>query len=351
MKFLNLLAVSVLLASTAANAMDVSGVTVNGEVSADYSFFSNNQTLPYFDGATDSTYRLNKAQLLFKKETEQVSFLARLAYAPGTPTAGAHVANFEQMELFYKFMPNFHIGAGRFLTTMGFESLLKSENAFYTPTIAYQSIIPGYGEGVRAKYVMGEELTVSLTNMNRANDPSLGEDNNSKATELSATGIVAGKLTWFAGYQMGTNEPATGTRDERTATSIWASYKLMDNMTVAATYDAKTSKPEDASMNWSNAISALVTYKMDRNNFGLRWEHLEGASTLTSGAAAGLTDYAANKIDSITVADRFNLTENLDAIAEIRYDMGDEETFADADGVANQEKTAWGATLGVLAHF
>jgi len=348
-KFSKMLAVSVLLATTAANAMDVAGVTVNGELSTDYSFFSNNEAIPYADGAVDSAYRLNKGQLLLKKETEQVSFLSRLTYST-TPVAGNNAVAMEQVELFYKFMPNLHIGVGRFLTTMGYESLLKTENAFYNPTIAYQSIIPGYGEGIRAKYVKGEDLTVTLTNMNRANDASLSEDNNSKATELSATGVM-GAATWFAGYQMGTNNPAAGQRDDRTATSIWATYKLMDNMLVGATYDAKTSKLEDASMNWSNAFSALVTYKMDRNNFGLRWEHVEGASTLTSGASAGLTDYAANKIDSITATDKFNLTENLDLIAELRYDMGDEDTFADSDGVANQEKTAWMGTFGVLAHF
>ncbi|MNS73367.1 hypothetical protein D3C72_1068050 [compost metagenome] len=348
MKFSKYLAVSILLATTAANAMDVSGVTVNGEVSADYSFFQDQQVIPYVDGAQDNAYRLNKAQLLFKKETEQISFLGRIAYST-SPVAGQNVANLEQVELFYKLMPNVHVGAGRFLTTMGYESLLKTENYFYNNTIAYQAIVPGYGEGVRAKYVKGEDLTVTLTSMNRANEATLGEDNNSKATELSATGAMD-KMTWFAGYQMGTNNPAAGQRDDRTATSIWAQYK-MDNMLAALTFDSKTSKLEDAGLNWSSAFSGLITYGYNMHNFGLRWEHLEGASTLTSGSSTGLTDYAANKIDSITATDKIALNENLNAYVEFRYDMADEDSFKDSKGVANEMKTAWMGTLGVLAHF
>ncbi|WP_374031882.1 outer membrane beta-barrel protein [Bdellovibrio bacteriovorus] len=210
MKIPMLLSALLVLGSFSAQAAEISGLTVNGEVAFDYSFLSTKDTaMQNSDGVTNEAYRLRNAQVLISKETEQVYFVTRLNYAPtayqSSPTDNK-TANFgmlDQAEIFYKAMPNLYIGFGRFLTTMGYESLMKYENAFYSNTIAYQSIVPGYGEGLRAKYVAGDWLTATLSTYNQAAYGAFGEDYSpTKTTELSATGKAAG-LTMVCGLLSG----------------------------------------------------------------------------------------------------------------------------------------------------
>jgi hypothetical protein len=340
-----------MLASVSAHAVDVSGISMKGEVYFDYNAFDNqSNAMPNVGGAKNDEFRLNTAQILITKETEKISFMTRLAYQPtdivnnqGATAADQtrskyDIGTLDQMELFYKVMPNLQIGFGRFLTTMGYESLLKSENVTYGNTIAYQAIVPGYGEGLRAKYVANEMLTATVTSMNKVYDPSLGENNNSKATEASVTGTM-GALTWFGGYQFGTNNVA-GVRDDVTVTSIWASYKLAENILGAITFDNKTSKLDNESLNWSSSYSAVGSYGIGINNLALRWEHVEGAGSIS---------YAADKIDSITLTDKVTLTENLKLYAEIRNDISNDDAFLDKDGDAT--KSVLMGTLGAVASF
>ena len=185
-----LIAGLLIMCGFSAQAVEISGLTVNGEVAFDFNFLSTKSTaMPYTDGVNNEAYRLRNAQVLISKETDQIYFLTRLAYTPttyvsavdttGPTTVTSSTNNFgalEQAEIFYKPMQNLYVGFGRFLTTMGYESLMKYENAFYTTTIAYQSIVPGYGEGLRAKYVAGDWLTATLSTYNQALYGAFGDD-------------------------------------------------------------------------------------------------------------------------------------------------------------------------------
>jgi hypothetical protein len=339
-----------------AHAADVGGITVNGEISFDYNFLSSgNQTaIPNVGGATNEGYRLNTAQILLKKETEQVSFLSRLAYsqvnidstdsATGTSTARQNMGTLDQVEIFYKVVPSLQIGFGRFLTTMGYESLLKGENATYGNTIAYQTLVPGYGEGLRAKYTLNEYFTATASTYNRAKFSQWAEDYSpTKATEVSVTGTVAG-FTWFAGYLFGKDgpdAPATTGTIERTSGDAWVSYKFMDNLLLAITYDSLTTNIDDAGTNWSDSASAIVTYGWGMNNLALRYEMVRGAMHIGYGAA--------DTVNSITLTDKIALNDTLNLYVEYRADQADEDAFVDTDGVAT--KNASIVTLGALAHF
>ena len=339
-----------------AHAVDVSGIAVNGEISFDYNFLSSgNQTaVPNVGGATNEAYRLNTAQILLKKETEQISFLGRLAYtqvnvdgtdtATGTTTTRQNMGTLDQVEIFYKALPSLQVGFGRFLTTLGYESLLKGENATYGNTIAYQQLVPGYGEGLRAKYTLNEYFTATASTYNRMKFSQWGEDYSpTKATELSATGTVAG-LTWFAGYLFGKDgddtTPLTGTT-ERSSGDAWVSYKFMDNLSLAITYDSLTTNVNDAGTNWSDSASAIVTYGWGMNNFALRYEMVRGAMHIGYGAS--------DTVNSITVSDKIVMNENLNLYVEYRADQADEDSFKDRDGAAT--KNASIVTLGALARF
>lgn len=338
-----------------AHAVDVSGIAVNGEISFDYNFLSSgNQTaVPNVGGATNEAYRLNTAQILLKKETEQISFLSRLAYtqtnydvtdSAGTSTSKANIGTLDQVEIFYKALPSLQVGFGRFLTTLGYESLLKGENATYGNTIAYQTLVPGYGEGLRAKYTLNEYFSATASTYNRMKFSQWGEDYSpTKATELSATGTVAG-LTWFAGYLFGKDgddtTPLTGTT-ERASGDAWVSYKFMDNLSLAITYDSLTTNVNDAGTNWSDSASAIVTYGWGMNNFALRYEMVRGAMHIGYGAS--------DTVNSITISDKIVMNENLNLYVEYRADQADEDSFVDTDGAAT--KNASIITLGALAKF
>jgi hypothetical protein len=339
-----------------AHAADIGGLTANGEISFDYNFLSSgNQTaaVPNVGGATNEAYRLNTAQILLKKETEQISFLSRLAYsqvnidstdsATGTTTSRQNMGTLDQVEIFYKVNPSLQVGFGRFLTTLGYESLLKGENATYGNTIAYQTLVPGYGEGLRAKYTLNEYFTATASTYNRAKFSQWAEDYNpTKATEVSATGTVAG-FTWFAGYLFGkdgSDAPAIGTT-ELSSGDAWFSYKFLDNLSLAITYDSLTKNVNEAGTNWSDSASAIVTYGWGMNNLALRYEMVRGAMHIGYGAA--------DVVNSITVSDKIVMNENLNLYFEYRADQADEDSFVDSDGAAT--KNASILTLGARPRF
>lgn len=345
-----IIAAMMIMGTASANAADISGITVNGEVAFDYNFLSSKDAaIPNTEGATNEAYRLNKAQVLLRKETDQISFLGRLVHTPtqyspdGASTAKAYFGVLDQMELFYKVNANLQIGFGRFLTTMGYESLLRYENAFYNNTIAYQAIIPGYGEGLRAKYIAGDWLTATLSTYNQFNYGAIGEDYApTKATELSVTGILD-NFTWFAGYLTGTDKavaPETGKKDN-SSSSVWGSYKFMDNLILTVTYDSRTFKFEDSHTHWADSLSTVITYGLGIHNLGLRYEMVRGGNEIGYETA--------DKVNSITVNDKIALNENLNLYVEFRADHADKDVFFDKDGGPTAD--AQMITLGALAHF
>ncbi|WP_415062359.1 outer membrane beta-barrel protein [Bdellovibrio sp.] len=351
MNILKILIVNLLMGSSIAYAADIAGITVNGEVGFDYNFLSTkSKAIPYTGDATNETYRLNQAQALLKKETDQISFLGRLVYVPtqyskdGTTNNKANLGTLDQVEVFYKATPKLQIGFGRFLTTMGYESLLKSENATYNNTIAYQSIVPGYGEGLRAKYVATDWLIVTLSTYNQTTYSVFGEDYTpTKTTELSLTGVL-GNFTWFAGYLLGTDAavaPTTGTVD-KSSSSVWACYKILDNLMVAVTYDSYTRKNETSHTQWADSASTIITYGIGMHNFAVRYEMVRGANEIGYGAA--------ETVNSTTISDKLALNDNFKIYLEYRMDQADKEVFFDTDGLVTK-KEAGLFTLGALASF
>ncbi|MGE5086841.1 MAG: outer membrane beta-barrel protein [Bacillota bacterium] len=344
----------IIFSSVSAHALDIGGITVNGEAAFDYNFLSGkDNTIPFTGAAENDTYRLNITQILLKKETDQVSFLSRLVYNPTTYSNTAladsksNFGTLDQVEVFYKVLPSLHIGFGRFLTTMGYESLLKSENAFYGNSIAYQAIVPGYGEGLRAKYIAGEWLTATVSTYNQSTYNAFGDDYKpTKTTEVSATGLL-GPVTWFAGYFFGKDGKLPANRAENTASSVWASYKIIDDLLVAVTYDSRTRTPDTGVAGWSDSTSAIITYKLWMNNFGVRYEMVRGAMHLAEG---GTNVYgSADKVDSLTLTDKIALNDNFKVYAEYRADHADQKSFKDDGGNSTEYSNIF--TLGAVASF
>ncbi|WP_413583326.1 outer membrane beta-barrel protein [Bdellovibrio sp. HCB288] len=351
-----------LLTSSSVFAADIGGITVNGEIAFDYTYNSTggNPTVaggtevPFSGAAQDGTYRLNTTQILAKKETDKLSVLARLVFNPITyeSAPGSSSKNnfgiLDQVEVYYKPLPNLYIGAGRFMTTMGYESVLRSENIFYNYSIGFQGITPGYGEGLRAKYIVNDLLTATLSTYNQSNYNMYGDDYTpTKTTEMSVNGTM-GDLQWFAAYYFGKDAgTAANDRVQNAASNVWASYRITENLLAAVTYDSKTYSTDLGTSGWSDSTIGLISYKLWNNTLSARYEMIRGAMHLSEG---GLTVYnGADKVNSLTLSDKIGLSENFNAYVEFRADEADEQAFKDSDN--NPTKYAHMLTLGALASF
>ncbi len=336
----------------------LSGITAQGEADFEYNFFSSGKNAyPASANAQDEQYRFNSAQVILKKETQDLSFFARLMYMPievTTPT-GTNKSNFgtlDQLEIYYKINPAWSVGFGRLCSTLGFESAMKVENILYGNTVAYQGIVPGYNEGARLKFNPGEWLAVTLSSYNRSAYNQFGDDLvSTKTTELSATGI-SGRFLWFAGYYSGkdASTTVTGSAVEKSTTNIWVTYKFSDDFSWSASYDNRTQTPEGETLNFAQSISSQMGYTLGKHTLGLRYENILGAGELDSlNGTVGTFYPGADKVEVWTVGDKYNLSEHLKVYLEFRQDHADQDVLKDSDGTATDH--AHMITLGAIAHF
>ncbi|MBO9665546.1 MAG: outer membrane beta-barrel protein [Bdellovibrio sp.] len=353
----SIIALSALL-GIPAHAIDISGITAQGEAAFDYNFLSSGSNpYPASGGALNDQYHFHSAQLILTKETEELSLFARLAYVPTEYTSPAgntksNIGTLDQLEVYYKIAPEWSVGGGRLCSTLGFESALKNENAFYANTVAYQGIVPGYNEGMRLRFNPGEFLAVSLSTYNRSTYNQFGDDYTpTKTTELSATG-VAGRFLWFAGYYTGTDtDPVTPTlKIDKSTSNIWATYKFSDNFTWSVSYDARTQTPDGGSQIYAQSISSQMVYVWDKHSIGLRYESVLGAGELDAlNNSTGAYYTGTDKANVWTLGDKFKLSEHLKVYVEYRHDSADQEVLTNDKGDLTKELHM--ITLGAVAHF
>ncbi|MEK2690188.1 outer membrane beta-barrel protein [Bdellovibrio sp. GT3] len=336
----------------------LSGITVQGEAAFEYNFMSSGgNTYPASAGALNEQYRFNSAQVILKKDTDQLSFLARLMYMPievSTPggTSKNSFGTLDQLEIYYNINAAWSAGFGRLCSTLGFESAMRAENVFYQNTVAYQSIVPGYNEGLRLKFNPGEWLAVTLSSYNRSAYNQYGDEMaTTKTTELSATGI-AGRFLWFAGYYAGKDASATipGSSVAKATTNIWTTYKVSDEFNVSVSYDSRAQTPDGLSESYAQSLSAQGSYILGGHTLGLRYESILGAGEMDSLNATVDTFYpGADKVEVWSVGDKFKLNDNLNVYLELRQDLADQEIMKDSDGGPTDRSTM--ITLGAIAHF
>ncbi|UYL08945.1 outer membrane beta-barrel protein [Bdellovibrio sp. SKB1291214] len=343
----------------AASAEEVlSGITAQGEADFEYNFLSaGNNAYPASAGALDEQFRFNSAQIILKKETQELSFFARLMYMPievTTPsgTAKNSFGTLDQLEVYYKIDPSWSIGFGRLCSTLGFESAMKVENVLYGNTVAYQSIVPGYNEGARLKFNPGEWLAVTLSTYNRSAYNLYGDDMAStKTTELSATG-VSGRFLWFAGHYTGKDASTIipGTTIEKSTSNIWLTYKFSDDFAWSVSYDSRTQTPEGDTLHYAQSVSSQLSSVMGKHTLGVRYENILGAGELDAlNGTTGAYYSGADKVEVWTVGDKYSLSEHLKVYLEFRQDQADQNVLKDANGTLTNHSHM--ITLGAIAHF
>lgn len=349
-----------LLIGATANAYDFAGFTVTGEANFDYSYLSsgdNAYPMSSLMVTPHNQYHFQQAQMLLKKSTDEFSFTARLGYWPtgytlsdNTSTSTANLGMLEQLEMHYKIRPDLSIGFGRLATTMGFESFFKSENVFYTTTVAYLGLAPGYAEGIRLAYTPGDYLAVNVSSYNQSTYNRFGDDYTAtKTTEVSATG-TAGPVLWYAGHYFGVDKETVTENSNKSYTNIYATYNITENLAVSAIYDNRTKKVDNASEIVTQSWTGQASYIWGKHQLGLRYQSITGAEHLdalngTTGAFFGNTE----KVQIFGFVDKIKVTENLLAYLEYRHDIADDEVFVNSDN--EPTKSGHIITLGAIAHF
>lgn len=360
---LPLVASSLLLASFNSVAAEIPGVKISGEAVFDYNFLSTGgNAYPASGAAPNEQYRLSQAQVLLTKETDDFSFLGRLSYIPteylvapaGTPgVTKGNIGTLDQLEVYYKVRPDLSIGFGRLLTTMGIESLMRFENTLFANTLSYQAIVPGYGEGLRLKYTPNTYFGLNLSTYNRAAYNKFGDDYTpTKTTEVSIFGNIS-SLYWFAAHYFGTDVDAAtpANKLDKTASSLLLTYKWNDYLTTSFTLDNRSQKQSGVDTLSANSAALHVGYTWEKHLFGLRYETIKGANDLDAlNENIGVFTYGnADKLEIITIGDKFRLTENFDLHLEYRMDKADQDVLKKSDGTATDSSNM--VTLGAIAHF
>ncbi len=338
-----IVAAAMMSVGISAQAAEVAGITVNGEVEFDYQSLSggtNTTNAGFADKGTHEAYRFGGATMTFSKDGE-VFFNGRASLkAPPAPQQDGDLshATLDHLEVGVKVMPNLSISAGRLETTLGYEAIDRSANALYTYSNAYSLITPFYFEGLRAKYQIDGIGTLSASSYNNtAATSQWGEKaNTTKSTELSLTGTHA-DVTWFAGYLTGTDT----NRVALTTTSLWASRKF-DAISLAITFDGTTSKAKNANTQFGQSAAVHAGYAWNKHNFAARYEMVYGAKFLKNTTNT-------NEINSIVIGDKYAMNDNLKLYADYRMDTAKDKIYADNKGKA--QKSASSFTLGAVAHF
>jgi hypothetical protein len=340
-----------------ASAADISGVAVSGEASFDDNVFSiGDNTYPASAGEQNNQYHFSQDQIVLKKETDELSFLGRLNYAPTTVSTPSGAATYDfgtldQLEIYYKIRPDLQIGFGRLTTTLGMESQMRTANALYNYTVAYQAIVPGYGEGATIRYNPGEYLAVSVSSYNRATYNQFGDDSTStKTTEVSATGAL-GPITWFGGYYRGVDIDATALKVDKSTGNAWVMWKISEAWNLNVSYDSRSQKTAGADSQVAQSVSGHLSYALGKQTWAARYESLLGAGNLDS--LSGTTDvYYAIGIDQVqifTVGDKISLNPHLDLHVEYRTDHADQKLMKTKSGGLTDKASMF--TVGLVTHF
>lgn len=341
------------MVALSAEAAEFNDLTVNGEAAFDYDFHTSQDNPPALGGMKNNQYRFNLAQLTVKKNMEKMYFMSRLQYTPttytttGSNTATESIGVLRQLEVYYKATEDLHVGFGRFLTTFGFESPMRSYNIAYNYSIARQTLYPIYAEGVRAKYIASKHLTFIGSNYNRLPDATYGDDNpSSKATELAAL-LSAGNVNAYLGYINSRDRNQNG-RVNNQGMSFWTSYVLKDTYSFVATYDSRTSSRAHERTNFSQSFSGTINYKNQNQNYYGRFEHVTGAKNIN--AINGFADFKnAGTVNSFTLGHKYSLTENIFLYGEYRNDKATDKAYLTRGGSYVRNVTA--LTLGAILHF
>lgn len=348
-----------ILTALACSAEDtlLKDLEITTEIAFDYSIYSNDGVAdgvptPYANGA-DNSFLFNSGQAFITKKSDQTQIMFRAFYLvtdyfDGTTTTSRNLLSLDQIEIRHPLSPYLSFGFGRMDTTMGFESYFRHENAFYTTSYAYSSMLPGFGNGIRFIYANEDQKpwAVTLSSYDEASTTSPWRENSRtrKGTELSVA-YSTEELTAFAGVLVGTD--LTGAEDQ--FTDIYLKYSGFADWILGLNYASKIHKNTSGPLNYISSLIAEAKYlRNEKNHLAARIEYVRGAQDPMIKSDSSIHDFQ-DDVAAFGLANRIYLSKNLSFSLELNHHVSPKESFKDQKG--NLTKSLTFGTIGILAAF
>jgi hypothetical protein len=217
----------------------------------------------------------------------------------------------EQAFVGFSVSDQFNLKAGKFLSSIGYESF--DVNGLYQYSAAASTVYPGHHTGLAGVY-SGDAFGVYASAVADTWDSS-GTDFDNLGYEVQVFTSPLEGLTIKLGYATGDVESDAGSRD-KSMVNLWAGYTV-DSLTVAAEYSSLEDFEADGDD--GDAYMLMANYAFTETfNTTLRYAHVDA-------------DWA--EIDEFTISPRFVISDSVSVITEYRhrdYDVGgaDEDLLA-----------------------
>ena len=217
----------------------------------------------------------------------------------------------EQAFVGFSLSDQFSLKAGKFLSSIGYESF--DVNGRYQYSAAASTVYPGHHTGLAGVY-SGDAFGVYASAVADTWDSS-GTDPDNLGYEVQVFTSPIEGLTIKLGYATGDVESDAGSRD-KSMLNLWAGYTV-DSLTVAVEYSSL--EDFDKKGDDGDAYMLMGNYAFtDMFNATLRYAHVDA-------------DWA--EIDEFTISPRFVISDSVSVITEYRhrdYDVGggDEDLLA-----------------------
>jgi len=303
-----------------------------------------------FDNRTD-TFLLNNAQVNLEGGKDGVGYYAELAYGTDasvfksagagtdptlTQSGGAGAPNFELQEAFLTYkcpITSLQFKAGKFATYQGIEVIESKDDFTISRGLLFGLAEPYTHTGAMVGYAFPKYIDFWV---GAVNGWDMYTDNNTGKTLVAKLGVnlndmVNGNVSILYGP-----EQLANTNNQRTSIDTTWFIKPCKMLTVGlqgnAGQEDKTSLlPGGGLAHWYGVGIQPSVNVTDKFFVGGRYEWFSDLDGARTGVAPGTI------LQNITLAPGVNLTENLVARVEYRYDWSSANSlFTDSDGVASQ---------------
>lgn len=337
---------------TLAEVLDNSGITLNGHVSAGYTYQGAPLTTAGFSGVDQSTFALNQAAITIAKQPKEgfgglvnitagrdAGYIRSYPYTASANTASGSTStstsgqDFDVTQAYGQYAAGKLTSIlGKFTTLAGAETISPVTNTNITRSIEFYTI-PFTHTGARTTYAAADNLTL-IAGINNGWDQQK-DANGGKTAELglsfSPSDMVSLAAQTYIGRDAynGSNMPAPGNVSNRTLVDTVLTVKATKDLTLIlnADYGKQASANGNPEYSW-RAYVGYVNYQWsDKLRSSLRVETFDDPSTNKLGAGVKRRNEA-----TLTVG--YAPAPSYELRAEIRSDWAAKKFQANFDDVA-----------------
>lgn len=300
-----------------------------------------------FDALNDQVV-LNMVELSAKRKVDEVTFRLDLAFGEmvdvlagsGTMTDGRpsptnfweSTRNITQAFLAYtpKQLPNLTVMAGKFYAMLGFETTKAKDNWQYSRSLSFNYAIPYWHEGLSVQYAwVPDKFSSTIQLLNAWDGRTSAETNKSPTLCLNLNTTPATGLTANYNFISGIETGAADSR--RQVHEVNISYAILPEVSVAADYVLGSQEhaiaADQSRANW-NSVAFYAKYSPTSwYVFSPRYEIFDDSDKGFALSGYSNTGGLRQKIQALTVANNFAISEGLEARLEFRQDKSNKDSF------------------------